>query len=314
MSLQLKIPPVVPGTMNPSLSSLRNLLQRGLPLKRARYPPPSATCLGANNNPLDQRHTHRQNNYPNRSDRIAKTECPHLIFPGAGLFFYWQAGVVSYLRQAGYDLSKTTMSGASAGSITATLAATDVCFSNATDTALRLGRDAGVWDRPMGLMGVWGSLIEEWLDEILPEDAAELANGRITILLTTIPKLGKQRVSRFVDRDDLICCNISSIHLPLFLDGKFASHYRDSLHIDGSFLSTPAHHLNLCGDSDSATSTAPFLVFDFQHDPIMRGRKKEFVRLASEDGIRSLLDRGMEYAYGLEQEGCFVHLPKKNCL
>lgn len=309
--------------MNPSLSSLRNLLQRGLPLKRPRYPHPSATCLLPNNDrPAGHDRRHRQNNYPNpyRSDRIAtsiaKTEPPHLIFPGAGLFFYWQAGVVSYLRQAGYDLSKTTMSGASAGSITATLAATDVCFANATDAALRLGREAGVWDRPMGLMGVWGSLIEEWLDEILPEDAAEMASGRITILLTTIPKLGKQRVSRFVDRDDLIRCNISSIHLPLFLDGKFASHYRDSLHIDGSFLSTPADHL--CYDSneqthESATSAAPFLVFDFQHDPIMRGRKKEFVKLASEDGIRSLLDRGMEYAYGLEQEGCFVHLPKKNC-
>ena len=165
----------------------------------------------------------------------------------------------------------------------------------------------------MGLMGVWGSLIEEWLDEILPEDAAEMATGRITILLTTIPKLGKQRVSRFVDRDDLIRCNISSIHLPLFLDGKFASHYRDSLHIDGSFLSKVADHLS--GDSNEQThesaTVAPFLVFDFQHDPIMKGRKKEFVKLASEDGIRSLLDRGVEYAYGLEQEGCFMHLPKK---
>lgn len=259
--------------MNPSLSSLRNLLQRGLPLRRSRYPPPSATCLVPNNNTGHDGYDRRPNKYPNpcRSDRM-----PHLIFPGAGLFFYWQAGVVSYLRQAGYDLSKTTMSGASAGSITATLAATDVCFSNATDAALRLGREAGVWDRPMGLMGVWGSLIEEWLDEILPENAADLASGRITILLTTIPKLGKQRVSRFLDRDDLIQCNISSIHLPLFLDGKFASNYRDSLHIDGSFLSRPADHL--CGDPnneqthESATGTAPFLVFDFQHDPIKIGR------------------------------------------
>jgi len=198
------------------------------------------------------------------------------------------------------------MSGASAGSITATLTATEVCFANATDAALRLGRDAGVWDRPMGLMGVWGSLIEEWLNEILPENAADLASGRITILLTTIPKLEKQRVSRFADRDDLIRCNISSIHLPLFLDGKFTSQYRDSLHIDGSFLSTPADHL--IGRNEKQLE---FLVFDFQHDPIMKGRKREFVKLASEDGIRSLLDCGMEYAFGLEREGCFVNLPKK---
>ena len=305
--------------MNPSLGSLRNLLQRGLPIRRSRYPPPSATL--ASHDGHDRMHQHNNYPNPNRSDRIAtciaKTEPPHLIFPGAGLFFYWQAGVVTYLRQAGYDLSKTTMSGASAGAIAATLAATDVCFSNATDTALRLGRDAGVWDRPLGLMGVWGSLIEEWLDEILPANAADLASGRITILLTTIPKLGKQRVSRFVDRDDLIRCNISSIHLPLFLDGKFASNYRDSLHIDGSFLSTPADHLSGVAQwqqYESSTYAAPFIVFDFQHDPFMKARKREFVKLSSEDGIRSLLDRGMEYAYGLEQQGCFVHLPKKNFL
>lgn len=307
--------------MNPSLSSLRNLLQRGLPLRRPRYPPPSATCASApSNGTRYDLNNVQHNNYPNPNrrgdlvDRIGPVSNlpPHLIFPGAGIFFYWQAGVVTYLRQAGYDLSRCTMSGASAGSITATLAATDVCFATATDAALRIGRDAGVWERPMGLMGVWGSLIEQWLEELLPENAAEQASDRITILLTTIPTLGKQRVSQFVDRDDLIRCNIASVHLPLFLDGKVASNYRDSLHIDGSFLSTPGDHLASNPDEQQCKFDAPFLAFDFHHDPMLKARGKEFVKLASEDGIRSMMDRGMEYAYGLEREGCFSNLPKRN--
>lgn len=76
-----------------------------------------------------------------------------LVFPGAGIFFYWQAGAVTYLREAGYDLSRVSMSGASAGALTATLAATEVNFYEATDAAIRLSREAGVMSRPMGLMG-----------------------------------------------------------------------------------------------------------------------------------------------------------------
>ena len=134
---------VVAGTMNPSLGSLRNLLQRGLPIRRSRYPPPSATL--ASHDGHDRMHQHNNYPNPNRSDRIAtciaKTEPPHLIFPGAGLFFYWQAGVVTYFRQAGYDLSKTTMSGASAVAIAAEQGrrAERECGSDFPDPVIRTG-------------------------------------------------------------------------------------------------------------------------------------------------------------------------------
>ena len=37
-----------------------------------------------------------------------------------------------------------------------------------------------IWNRPGGLAGIWGSLVREWLDELLPEDAAERCNGRVS--------------------------------------------------------------------------------------------------------------------------------------
>jgi predicted acylesterase/phospholipase RssA len=67
---------------------------------------------------------------------------PHLVFPGGGIFFYWQAGAVSYLREQGYNLTAVTAAGASAGALTATLAATGVDFYQATALALDLADKA----------------------------------------------------------------------------------------------------------------------------------------------------------------------------
>jgi predicted acylesterase/phospholipase RssA len=135
----------------------------------------------------------------------------HLVFPGGGIFFYWQAGVVSYLREQGYDLSSCTFSGASAGALTATLASTGVDFYKATELALELAGEAGVWDRRGGLQGIWGPMIEEWLDELLPPTIIdETADGRLSLLVTPVPTFGKDKITKFTDRKDLIKCNMVS--------------------------------------------------------------------------------------------------------
>ena len=134
-----------------------------------------------------------------------------------------------------------------------------------------------------------------------------MANDKLSILLTPLSTLGKHRVSRFVDRNDLIQANIASIHLPFFLDGRFASTYRGSLYIDGSFRSSLEDHY-------PEVSFNSLVVFDFQHDTMLKGRKwhifLRFVKLPSEDGVFSLLDRGREYAERLDQEGHFDCLPR----
>jgi len=136
-----------------------------------------------------------------------------ILFPGGGIFFYWQIGVVQYLRENNYDLRRTSLSGASAGALSATLTATDVDFFEATNLALDLASEAKVWERPLGLQGVWGPLIQHWLDELLPMDASEVVNERLTLLVTPVPSFGKTRVSSFESKKDLIQCNMASVHL-----------------------------------------------------------------------------------------------------
>jgi hypothetical protein len=112
---------------------------------------------------------------PDSKDR----QSPHLVFPGGGIFFYWQAGAVQYLREQGYDLSRVSFSGASAGALTATLTASNVDFYDATKLALDMSEEAGIWERRAGLQGIWGPIIETWLDELLPNNAVETVEGRV---------------------------------------------------------------------------------------------------------------------------------------
>ena len=124
--------------------------------------------------------------YPSSDTSSTST---HLVFPGGGIFFYWQAGVITYLREKQYNLmtdknnNKIQFTGASAGALCATLTTLNVDFAKATELALCKAEDAGVWDRPLGLQGVWGALIEEWLDELIHDDESiEMAKDRVSTI------------------------------------------------------------------------------------------------------------------------------------
>ncbi len=121
----------------------------------------------------------------NKSDNCKIT---HLVFPGGGIFFYWQAGAITYLREQNYNLDTTAdnddqkllFTGASAGALCATLTCTNVDFIAATSLALEKAEEEGIWDRPLGLYGIWGDIIEEWLYELLPNDSIDLVNDRVS--------------------------------------------------------------------------------------------------------------------------------------
>ena len=40
-----------------------------------------------------------------------------------------------------------------------------------------------IWTRPLGLAGVWGAMVEDWLDELLPDDAAAICRERVHLLV-----------------------------------------------------------------------------------------------------------------------------------
>ena len=53
------------------------------------------------------------------------------------------------------------MSGSSGGSLAAVLAACGVPADKVLSRAFELSVEYGIWERPMGLTGVWGQIVEQ---------------------------------------------------------------------------------------------------------------------------------------------------------
>jgi hypothetical protein len=169
-----------------------------------------------------------------------------------------------------------------------------------------MSAEAGVWDRPLGLQGVWGGIVRDWLDQLLPEDAQDrVGDDGLHILVTPVPAFGKDRVSTFENREDLIDANMASVHLPWFLDGRWTSNFRGRPHIDGSFLTQPSDYVS------EDRSENPTLVLDFKRDPVMKDHASEFVKLVSEQTIWDILEQGKSHAKIMERNGEFDLLRPK---
>ena len=172
-----------------------------------------------------------------------------VVFPGGGLFFWWQAGFIRQRQKQGLLFADAYMVGASAGALSAVLAKCNVDMDFAFERALQLCDDNEVWTRPVGLLGTWGNIIRQWLDDLLPEDAAELCRGNVFVLVTVVedisalpgrPILSRRRISDFANRQELIDCCMASVHIPFFMDGRcFNTKFRGLRLVDGSFLPSP---------------------------------------------------------------------------
>jgi len=113
--------------------------------------------------------------------------------------------------------------GASAGALVTTLGACGVSPDVAIDSAYRLSNEEKLWDKKLGLLGIWGGLVRRWLDEILPHDAHDICRGRLKLVVTDVLRRRQVYLEDFSDKKDLIDANMASIHIPLFLDfGPFS--------------------------------------------------------------------------------------------
>lgn len=155
------------------------------------------------------------------------------------------------------------------------------------------------------LQGIWGDLIHTWLDKLLPQDADVMASEKLHILVTPVPSFGKKRINKFETREDLINCNLASVHLPWFLNGDMTKALRGQSVIDGSFLAKPADYF----DSEKHVNEA--LILDFKRDPVMRERSTEFVKVRKgKQFIWDILEQGRLYANIMDKHGEFRILPQ----
>lgn len=144
-----------------------------------------------------------------------------LSWAGAGLFFFWQLGAVKFLLEH-FDLRRVPFVGASGGALASVLAACHCDPEHVLETAYQLSLEHQIWERPLGLAGVWGDIIERWLDHLLPDDAAERCRGRVELVVTVLPFGNQITISDFKDKKDLINVCMASSHVPLLLDWKMA--------------------------------------------------------------------------------------------
>ena len=160
---------------------------------------------------------------------------------------------------------------------------------------------------------MWGGLVRSWLDELLPEDAHERCQDRVSILVKQptvegYPWLKQLTVNDFESRQDLIDCCMASVHVPLFLDTKLTTQFRGKPCVDGSIemfgLAKVRYELPERYTTLPTLKIAPF------KDPRMRKayarEGSDFLRLPSgepEAAVREMMAWGTEYIDVLDQQG-----------
>lgn len=78
-------------------------------------------------------------------------------------------------------------------------------------------------------------VLQEWLHELLPADAAERCRDQVSIVVTQLPFCNQVAISDFQDKTDLVNVAMASAHVPLFLDWKASRLCRGVQCLDGSF-------------------------------------------------------------------------------
>eukprot|EP00904_Undaria_pinnatifida_P011487 jgi/Undpi1/7469/HiC_scaffold_22.g09942.m1 len=240
---------------------------------------------------------------------ILQSGKPVLSFPGGGIFFWvsahvdkdasfipWQAGAISALQER-YNLSSLEFVGASAGALAATLAACDADMDLAMTLALELCDVNEIWTRPLGLAGVWGAMVEDWLDELLPDNADSICRDRVHLLMLGVwPEPGKRlAVSDFSSKEDLIKSCMASVHIPYFMNQKLTALHRESRYVDGSFRASR--------EDLSLGASQPTVYFDYEDDVVMAERRGNFLSLTNQDGLLFMRQRGYEHVQAMVADG-----------
>jgi len=229
----------------------------------------------------------------------APPEMPCLAGGGGGIFFFWQLGAVEYLAEH-YDLKSVQFVGASAGALVATLGACGVSPEVAVACAYRLSNEERLWDRKLGLLGIWGGLVRRWLQEILPDTAHEISGGRLKLVVTDVVGRRQVYLQNFETKDDLINSCMASIHIPFFLDFGPFSFYKGRAYVDGSLSD-----FLFWENSKLLTLDGRSFVLDYSRDVDLKFGRLDFVKLRSYESVMELMAQGRRYAAAVDAAGGF---------
>jgi hypothetical protein len=204
-------------------------------------------------------------------------------------------GAIDFISRH-YDLARVAFRGASAGGLVVTLAACGVPAERALTAAHSLAVANDLFDRPMGAAGIFGSVVRDWLHDLLPDDAVDrCGRGRLKLVVTPVRPLtlfAPATVDCFRTKDELVDACMASAHVPFFLDGRPVASYRGRAYMDGSFQDFFTR-----GNSDALACGGGAYVLDYLHDDALElSGRLDFLKLRDLEGARELMAAGAAYA------------------
>lgn len=111
----------------------------------------------------------------------------------------------------------------------------NVNFDTSVHLAHNYVENLNLRKNPFGLAGIWGNLVRQWLNELIPSNinSSQIENLHILITPLTLP-LYPIIVSNLHNKQEVIDACMASSHLPFFMDGNLSIKYKNQNYIDGS--------------------------------------------------------------------------------
>lgn len=131
----------------------------------------------------------------------------NLTFSGCGFLGIYHIGVMSCLKQnaTGFLRRVKCFGGASAGAFAAVGLVVDLDISEVAESVIRLAKRAKSLSLgPLHPRFQIVKTVRRAFEKMLPENAHELASGRLHISLTHVPDCQNVIISEFYSKEDLI--------------------------------------------------------------------------------------------------------------
>ncbi|XP_020620664.1 patatin-like phospholipase domain-containing protein 2 [Orbicella faveolata] len=187
---------------------------------------------------------------------MAETKDLNLTFSGCGFLGIYHLGVVSCLKENAPALLKRVKcyGGASAGSFAAIALLLDLNVSDSAEFVIRLAKRAN--SLTLGPLHPSFNVVRTLrrsFERILPDNAHELASGRLHLSLTRVSDLKNVIVSEFFSKEDLVEALIASSYVP-FYSGILPAKFRGKYYVDGGISDNLPQHFK---EGDTIT-VSPF--------------------------------------------------------
>lgn len=227
-----------------------------------------------------------------------------MIVPGGGIYFFWMLGFLRHVLE-NFSTDNVIFLSASSGALASVLACCQVDPDRAALAACRTTDKHGASNRWLGIGGVWGVALEEWLDEVLPEDAADRVRGKVRVVVNTAFPHQTFLVSNFRTRQSLIGWLRAACHLPFFMDYKPFYEHKGHWCYDAGISKKKDY---FCGLIDN--DACDYYYVNYKDDPTHDYGMA--CRLVDHHVMMNLVRRGTFYARHLDSHGWFDGLERNN--